>query len=297
MSIYKGTEKVSTINIISSIDTDEGTATSADILEGKIAFSKKNKLVGTIPSIGSKTYVPTIVDQNILSGNYLSGNQILKGDSNLIAANIKKGVELFGITGTLESSGGSSVKKETILDTTTSTSKQDTIDNWSSKVLIKDGNLEWMNLSDLVNHWGGVEASNNFIGDASQKYGIYMTNWTEQDTKTSILFTTPIDLIAGELLITLNCNISSWMNQTMNINLMTATGETEAEILSSLKEKISAENYDKVIATTYVGSSSLKDTTIIETLGTAGRYYMYITGFKKADNSAFNLISIKTINF
>ena len=24
---------------------------------------------------------------------------------------------------------------------------------------------------------------------------------------------------------------------------------------------------------------------------------MYITGFKKADNSAFNLISIKTINF
>ena len=184
-----------------------------------------------------------------------------------------------------------------LLDTTTSTSKQDTIDNWSSKVLIKDGNLEWMNLSDLVNHWGGVEASNNFIGDASQKYGIYMTNWTEQDTKTSILFTTPIDLIAGELLITLNCNISSWMNQTMNINLMTATGETEAEILSSLKEKISAENYDKVITTTYVGSSSLKDTTMIETIGTAGRYYMYITGFKKADNSAFNLISIKTINF
>lgn len=104
-----------------------------------------------------------------------------------------------------------------------------------------------MNLSDLVNHWGGVEVSNNFIGDASQKYGIYMTNWTEQDTKTSILFTTPIDLIAGELLITLNCNINSWMNQTMNINLMTATGETEAEILSSLKEKISAEIMIKLL--------------------------------------------------
>lgn len=297
MSIYKGTEKVSTINIISSIDTDEGTATSADILEGKIAFSKKNKLVGTIPSIGSKTYVPTIVDQNILSGSYLSGNQVLKGDSNLIAANIKKGVEIFGITGTLETSGGSTVKKETILNTATSASKQDTIDNWSSKVLIKDGSLDWMNLSDLVNHWGGVNSQDNFIGDASQKYGIYMTNWTEQDVKTSILFTMPVDLIAGELLLIFNCNINSWMNQTMNINLMTATGETEAEILASLKEKISAENYDKVITATYAGSSSLKDVVIGETLETAGRYYMYITGFKKADNSAFNLISIRTINF
>lgn len=297
MSIYKGTEKVSTINIISSIDTDEGTATSADILEGKIAFSKKNKLVGTIPSISSRTYVPTIVDQNILSGSYLSGNQVLKGDSNLIAANIKKGVEIFGITGTLETSGGSTVKKETILNTATSASKQDTIDNWSSKVLIKDGSLDWMNLSDLVNHWGGVDSQDNFIGDTSQKYGIYMTNWTEQDVKTSILFTTPIDLIAGELLLIFNCNINSWMNQTMNINLMTATGETEAEILASLKEKISAENYDKVITATYAGSSSLKDVVIGETLETAGRYYMYITGFKKADNSAFNLISIRTINF
>lgn len=297
MSIYKGTEKVSTINIISSIDTDEGTATSADILEGKIAFSKKNKLVGTIPSIESKTYVPTIVDQNISSGSYLSGNQVLKGDSNLIAANIKKGVEIFGITGTLETSGGDTVKKETILNTTTSTSKQDTIDNWSSKVLIKDGSLDWMNLSDLVNHWGGVDSQNNFIGDASQKYGIYMTNWSEQDVKTSILFTTPIDLIAGELLLIFNCNISSWMNQTMNINLMTASGDTEEEILTSLKDKIAAENYDKTITTTYAGSSSLKDTTVVSNIETAGNYYMYITGFKKGDNSAFNLISIRTINF
>ena len=263
MSIYKGTEKVSTINIISSIDTDEGTATSADILEGKIAFSKKNKLVGTIPSIGAKTYVPTIVDQNILNGSYLSGNQVLKGDSNLVATNIKKGVEIFGVVGTLESDGSTTIHKSTILDTTTSTSKQDTVDNWSSKILIKDGDLDWMNLSDMVAHWGGVSAANNFIGDASQKYGIFMTNW----------------------------------NQTMNINFMTASGDTEEEILTSLKDKIAAENYDKTITTTYAGSSSLKDTTIVSSMETAGNYYMYITGFKKADNSAFNLITIKTINF
>ena len=87
------------------------------------------------------------------------------------------------------------------------------------------------------------------------------------------------------------------MNQTMNINFMTASGDTEEEILTSLKDKIAAENYDKTITTTYAGSSSLKDTTIVSSMETAGNYYMYITGFKKADNSAFNLITIKTINF
>lgn len=296
MSIYKGTEKVSTINIISSIDTNVGTATSADILEGKIAFSKNKKITGTIPSIAATDYIPTITDQKILNGNYLSGIQTIKGDSNLIAANIKKGVEIFGVVGALES-GGTTIHRSTILDTTNSTSKQDTVDNWSSKILIKDGDLDWMNLSDMVDHWGGVSAANNFIGDASQKYGIFMTNWTESGGNTSILFTTPIDLIAGELLLIFNCNISSWMNQTMNINFMTASGDTEEEILASLKDKIAAENYDKTITTTYAGSSSLKDTTIVSSMETAGNYYMYITGFKKADNSAFNLITIKTINF
>lgn len=46
------------------------------------------------------TITPGTTDQTISSGQYLTGAQTIKGDANLIAANIRKGVTIFGITGT-----------------------------------------------------------------------------------------------------------------------------------------------------------------------------------------------------
>jgi hypothetical protein len=55
------------------------------------------------------TYTPSTTDQIIASGTYLAGDQTIKGDSNLVASNIKSGVSIFGINGTLEEgSGGTS---------------------------------------------------------------------------------------------------------------------------------------------------------------------------------------------
>lgn len=48
----------------------------------------------------AKTYTPGIEDQEIQSGRYLTGKQIIKGDSNLVPENIKSGVTIFGKTGT-----------------------------------------------------------------------------------------------------------------------------------------------------------------------------------------------------
>lgn len=49
----------------------------------------------------AKTIIPTSKDQiAISSGYYTIGNIIVKGDSNLIASNIRNGVTIFGITGT-----------------------------------------------------------------------------------------------------------------------------------------------------------------------------------------------------
>lgn len=46
------------------------------------------------------TYTPGTSDQTISANQYLTGAQTVKGDSNLIAANIASGVTIFGITGT-----------------------------------------------------------------------------------------------------------------------------------------------------------------------------------------------------
>ena len=48
------------------------------------------------------TYTPGTANQSIAANQYLTGVQTIKGDSKLLAANIKKGVSIFGVTGTWE---------------------------------------------------------------------------------------------------------------------------------------------------------------------------------------------------
>lgn len=55
----------------------------------------------------AKTWTPGTSDQTLASGRYLTGTQTIKGDANLKAGNIVKGVSIFGVTGTAESGGGS----------------------------------------------------------------------------------------------------------------------------------------------------------------------------------------------
>jgi hypothetical protein len=52
------------------------------------------------------TYTPTTTDQTIASGTYLTGVQTIKGDANLIPANIVSGKSIFGVEGTAENEGG-----------------------------------------------------------------------------------------------------------------------------------------------------------------------------------------------
>ena len=47
----------------------------------------------------AQTITPTTTDQTIASGKYLTGTQTIKGDANLVAANIASGTTIFGVTG------------------------------------------------------------------------------------------------------------------------------------------------------------------------------------------------------
>ena len=82
--------------------------TSADLLSGKELIDQSgNKVTGTIPTKSATIITPSTSDQTSNSGVYLTGVQTIKGDSNLVASNIKSGVSIFGVTGTA-SGGGSS---------------------------------------------------------------------------------------------------------------------------------------------------------------------------------------------
>lgn len=93
--------------IMTGVDTSDATAAANKILSGYTAYVKGSKVTGTIASQGAQTITPGTSDKTIASGKYLSGTQTIKGDANLKAENIAKGVSIFGVAGSLEAGGGS----------------------------------------------------------------------------------------------------------------------------------------------------------------------------------------------
>lgn len=69
------------------------------VLAGYKGFVNGAGVEGTIYQKAAATYTPTTTNQTIDAGQYLKGAQTIKGDANLVSANIKAGVSIFGVTG------------------------------------------------------------------------------------------------------------------------------------------------------------------------------------------------------
>ena len=83
------------------IDLTQDTVNSSSLLSGVAAHDAAGEsITGNIASQGAQTITPTTSDQTISSGVFLSGVQTIKGDANLIAANIAEGVTIFDVAGT-----------------------------------------------------------------------------------------------------------------------------------------------------------------------------------------------------
>ena len=84
---------------VSVVDTADANAIAAQILSGVTAYVNGVKVTGTIPKKAAATITPGTTNQTIAAGQYMDGVQTILGDVDLIAANIKAGASIFGVSG------------------------------------------------------------------------------------------------------------------------------------------------------------------------------------------------------
>ena len=91
------TQATPSISINSSgLITASATQTAGYVAAGTKSATKQ------LTTKGATTYTPGTSNQTIAASTYLTGVQTIKGDSNLVAGNIKKGVSIFGVSGSYD---------------------------------------------------------------------------------------------------------------------------------------------------------------------------------------------------
>lgn len=187
---------------------------------------------------------------------------------------------------------GGSVNESILLDSSGSTSKNDTLTAYGSSVYIyESADSSVLSLSEIVEKYGGVDAQNSYLGEESALYGINVGNWTSSDCNTGILFASPLALNAGKVLVTVNASLSNWINQTLNIRLIAA------DSISAATEKILASDFAYTSTFVFAGNTSLRNHIISMGAVEAGTYYLYIDGTAKSDNSNFTYNKIEYLNY
>lgn len=107
-------------------DTQDATATAAEILSGKTAYKAGSKLTGTMPNIGAQTSTITTKAQSVsISQGYHDGSGTVTISSTeqakIIGDNIREGVTILGVLGTM--SGSEDVKATSLSATPYTTAK------------------------------------------------------------------------------------------------------------------------------------------------------------------------------
>jgi len=118
-----------------------GDGQPADMLPGKTFMNEDGEQVGAMPTKAAATFTPTTTPQLIAAGQYLSGEQTIIGDADLVSANIKAGKSIFGVAG-----------KTTVVDT------EDGYIDGANRVL-----AGFAGYADGVRYQGALK--NNWTGD------------------------------------------------------------------------------------------------------------------------------------
>lgn len=168
-----------------------GNATAADVVKGKTFTSEAGLLVAgtyeptsTEPTLQAKSVTPTATQQTVTPDSGYDGlSQVtIAGDANLTSENIKSGVSIFGITGTLATAASDNNAEAYVIDATNPTV------SFKTSGTIKVYGYGYTTSSSS---WGGSSTTvHAFCGDGYYK----SSNWGSP-SKTSCTF----DVSGGKL--------------------------------------------------------------------------------------------------
>ena len=101
------------------VNSTDATVAVAEILEGKTAYARGAKLIGTMPNKGAVNGAITTKEElfTIPTGFHDGSGKVgidTTEKSKIIAANIKEGVTILGVTGTLAPASGVKAQSKTI---------------------------------------------------------------------------------------------------------------------------------------------------------------------------------------
>ena len=103
-SVATATQATPSITVSSAgLITAKSTQSAGYVSSGTKSATKQ------LTTQGAQTITPGTSNRTIASGRYLTGTQTIKGDANLVAANIKKDVTIFGVRGT--NAGGDPIQE------------------------------------------------------------------------------------------------------------------------------------------------------------------------------------------
>ena len=105
------------------VNSQDATAQVAELLTGKTAYARGAKLTGTMPNNGGVIgTISTVAGQYTIAQGYHDGSGKVSIDSTeqakIIPSNIKQGVEILGVTGTLETSGSVTAQTKSVTPST-----------------------------------------------------------------------------------------------------------------------------------------------------------------------------------
>lgn len=267
----------------SGIDTSDATATASDILDSKTAYVDGEKITGNILSLTTTEYTPSVVDQTISAGQYLSGVQIIKGDTNLIASNIRKGVTLFNVLGTYEGGGGG-ISAIDILDCTSMTSSTEVYNAYTDIIMVSNDGAyaTFSNLSDYVDYQTIAAIYQQELAGINIRAGV---------SNTGFYFTVPVAIQSSHALFKLIYYVSTWINPSIQLNLILA--DSIDEIPDKIAAGDTAWSKSIVLANTNNKQSSFFEFTDLP----IGTYYLFVsmpteTGGNEAVVNCIQLLEI-----